>query len=222
MNEATMENTKEKVNIKDNIYRLMKRSFDIIVSFIGIIFLIPITVIVKIAYMISGDFNTVFYSQMRIGKDGKLFKLYKYRSMLVDSEDILSNTLKMDPIAAEEYRTTKKLKNDPRITKAGKVIRKLSIDELPQLVNVLKGDMSLIGNRPYLPREKEDMGPFYESIIKTKPGITGYWQVNGRSSTTFGKRLELESYYSNHQSLRLDIKIFYKTFAVVLLHKGAE
>ena len=104
----------------------------------------------------------------------------------------------------------------------GKILRRTSLDELPQLVNVLKGDMSLIGNRPYLPREKEDMGQYFDTIVKTKPGLTGYWQVNGRSNTTFEERLKLEEYYSNHASLKMDIKILFKTVYVVLFHKGAE
>ncbi len=223
MNEAVANTiTGEKVSVKEKVYFGIKRTFDICVSLVGMIFLVPCIIFVKLAYMLTGDFHTIFYSQKRIGKDGKEFKFYKFRSMLVDSEDILTNTLKMDPIAADEYKKTKKLKNDPRITKVGKIIRKTSIDELPQLINILKGDMSLIGNRPYLPREKEDMGPYFDSIVKTKPGLTGYWQVNGRSATTFEKRLELESYYSNHCSLKMDIKIFFKTFTAVLLHKGAE
>ena len=121
----------------------------------------------------------------------------------------------------EEYSKNKKLKKDPRITKIGKILRKLSIDELPQVINVLKGDMSIIGNRPYLPREKKDMKEYYHDIVKTKPGITGYWQVNGRSNTSFEERIKLESYYSNHYSLKLDLKIFIKTFIVVLFSKGA-
>lgn len=209
---------------KENIsfYTISKRLFDIVVSMIGILFLLPIMVVVKIMNVLSKDYDSVFYCQDRIGKNGKIFKLYKFRSMVPNADDILFETLKMDKIAEEEYRINKKLKNDPRITKAGKFLRKTSLDELPQLLNVLKGDMSLIGNRPYLPREKEDMTIFYEDIIKTKPGITGYWQVNGRSNTTFRERLELESYYSKNCSLKLDIKIFIKTFSVVLLRKGAE
>lgn len=135
---------------------------------------------------------------------------------------MLFKLLKENKKIAEEYNKNKKLKDDPRITKAGKFIRKYSIDELPQLINILKGDMTFIGNRPYLPREKEDMDKYYEDIIKTKPGLTGYWQVSGRSNTTFKKRLELERYYSNNKSLKLDIKIFFLTFSVVLLGKGAE
>lgn len=205
-----------------SFYTISKRLFDIIISLIGILFLLPIMLVVKIMNVASKDYNPIFYCQDRIGKNGKLFKFYKFRSMVPNADEILFKTLEMDKVAAEEYKINKKLKNDPRITKAGKILRKTSLDELPQLINVLKGDMSLIGNRPYLPREKEDMEGFYEDIIKTKPGITGYWQVNGRSDTTFRKRLELETYYSNHCSLKLDIKIFFKTFEVVLLRKGAE
>ena len=142
--------------------------------------------------------------------------------MVPNADEVLAKLLKEDKEAAKEYKINKKLENDPRITKMGKILRKTSIDELPQLINVLKGDMSLIGNRPYLPREKEDMGDYYNDILKTKPGLTGYWQVSGRSNTTFEERLKLEKYYSNHSSLKLDIKIFFKTFKVVLLHKGSK
>ena len=120
-----------------------------------------------------------------------------------------------------QYIENKKLKNDPRITKAGKILRRTSLDELPQLINVLKGDMSMIGNRPYIPREKRDMGKHFSEIVKTRPGITGYWQVSGRENASFKKRLELEKYYSNNQSFLLDIKIFFKTFKAVLGGHGA-
>lgn len=212
----------EKTTLRELGYRFIKRLFDIICGLIGLILLIPITIILKIINMISGDFAPVIFSQNRIGKNGREFKFYKFRSMVPNADEILFKTLEMDKIAAEEYKKNKKFKNDPRITKVGKLIRKLSIDELPQLINVLKGDMSIIGNRPYLPREKDDMEEFYNDIIKTKPGITGYWQVNGRSKTTFKERLELEQYYSKNYSLILDIQIFFKTFKVVLFGKGAE
>lgn len=217
-----MKNAKERVSIRELGYLGVKRLFDLICAIIGCILLIPVTIIIKLVSMCSGDFHSIFYSQNRIGKNGREFKLYKFRSMVPDADEMLFRTLELDKIAAEEYKKNKKLKKDPRITKIGRVIRKLSIDELPQLINVLKGDMSLIGNRPYLPREKEDMGDYYDDIIKTKPGITGYWQVNGRSNTSFDERMTLESYYSNHNSLLLDVKIFFKTFAVVLFGKGAE
>ena len=209
-------------SIKHSIYLAIKRTFDILVSLIGCMFLIPIIVIIKIITIISGDLHPIIFSQNRIGKDGKEFKFYKFRSMIPDADQALFELLEKNPERKKEYELNKKLENDPRITKVGKFIRKTSIDELPQLLNVLKGDMSLIGNRPYLPREKKDMKKYYSDIVKTKPGLTGYWQVNGRSDTSFGQRLTLEQYYSNHASLKLDIKIFFKTFSVVLLRKGSK
>ena len=130
--------------------------------------------------------------------------------------------LKEDKALAEEYKINKKLTNDPRITKMGKVLRRTSIDELPQLINILKGDMSLIGNRPYLPREKEDMGKYFYDIVKTKPGLTGYWQVNLRSRGTFDDRLVMEQYYSNNAGFKMDVNIFFKTFKEVLFEKNAK
>ena len=192
------------------LYLGLKRFFDIIFSIIGIVFLIPISIIVKISYMITGDFSSIFFTQDRIGKNGKTFKFFKFRTMVPNADKILFELLE------KEYKINKKLKNDPRITKAGKVLRKTSLDELPQLLNIFLGQMSFIGNRPYLPREKEDMGEYFDDIVKSKPGLTGYWQVMGRSDTTFEKRLKLESEYSKKMSLTLDIKIFFKTFLVIL------
>ena len=215
----------EKVNIateKKYIYLAIKRTFDILCSFIGLIFLIPIALVIKIAYMCTGDFTSIFFVQNRIGKNGKEFKFFKFRSMCKDADEVLFRTLELDKIMAEEYKVNKKLKDDPRITKVGKIIRKLSLDEIPQFINVFLGDMTMIGNRPYLPREKQDMGDYFNDIVKTKPGITGYWQVNGRSDVSFQKRLELEQFYSNNAGLRLDIKIFFKTFQVVLGTKGSK
>ncbi len=198
------------------LYLGLKRFFDIIFSIIGIIFLIPISIIVKISYMITGDFSSIFFTQDRIGKNGKTFKFFKFRTMVPNADKILFELLEKDKKLAKEYKINKKLKNDPRITKAGKLLRKTSLDELPQLLNIFLGQMSFIGNRPYLPREKEDMGEYFDDIVKSKPGLTGYWQVMGRSDTTFEKRLKLESEYSKKMSLTLDIKIFFKTFLVIL------
>ena len=210
------------ISIRKITYLGIKRLFDIILSLIGCLFLLPIALIVKISYILNKDYASIFFTQDRIGKNGKTFKFYKFRSMVVDADEILKELIKNDKEAREEYKLNKKFKNDPRITKMGKILRKTSLDELPQLINVLKGDMSLIGNRPYLPREKEDMGNYFDEIVKTKPGITGYWQVNGRSNTTFEERLKLEEYYSSHANICLDIKILFKTVYVVLFHKGAE
>ena len=207
--------------VKHNVYLFIKRLFDIICSLLGVILLLPIAIVVKISYILHGDFHSIFYSQDRIGKNGKIFRLYKFRTMVPNADEVLKELLK-DKKYKKEYSINKKLAKDPRITKMGAILRKLSIDEMPQFINVLLGNMSMIGNRPYLPREKEDMGKYYDLIVKTKPGITGYWQVSGRSDVSFNQRLKLESYYSNNQGLKMDLKIFVKTFSVVLCKKGAE
>lgn len=212
----------ETISFKSASYLFVKRIFDILISILGCILMLPIAIIVKISYVLSGDYNQVFFCQDRIGKNGRLFKFYKFRTMVPNADEVLFKMLEEDLEITKEYKINKKIKDDPRITKVGKILRKLSLDELPQMINILLGDMSLIGNRPYLPREMEDMSGFYEDIIKTKPGLTGYWQVSGRSDISFNRRLELESYYSNNSSLILDAKIFYKTFKVVLFGKGAE
>ena len=221
MNEAVIALEQSKIKTV-SFYRITKRSFDIMCAVIGLIFLIPIIVIIKLITLLSGDTKSIFFTQKRFGQNGKIFKLYKFRSMVPNADEVLEKLLKEDKKAAQEYKKNKKLKNDPRITKVGKIIRKASIDELPQLLNVLKGDMSMIGNRPYLPREKEDMGEYYNDVLSTKPGLTGYWQVSGRSDTTFKKRLELEKYYSEHAGIKMDLRIFFKTFSVVLGCKGSE
>lgn len=211
-NELILEHNNENIS-----YLAFKRLFDIIVSSVALIMLSPLFLILAILIKLDSK-GSIILTQDRIGKDGKLFKFYKFRSMVVNADELLIDLIKNDKKLALEYKINKKLVNDPRITRVGKFIRKTSIDELPQLFNVLKGDMSLIGNRPYLPREKEDMGYYFDDIVSTKPGITGYWQVSGRSKTTFKNRLKMESDYSKIQSLDLDVYIFFKTFAV-LLHK---
>ena len=218
----TSEDYSTLLKIKKIIYLIWKRIGDILVSLVGLVFLIPIAIVIKIAYICTGDFHKIIFVQDRIGKNGKHFKFYKFRSMVPNADEVLFKTLAKDEKLAEEYSMNKKLKNDPRITKIGRIIRKFSIDEMPQFINVFLGDMSLIGNRPYLPREKKDMGKHYDEIIKTKPGLTGYWQVSGRNDVTFKRRLELEAYYSKHAGFKMDIKIFFKTFKVVLFGKGAK
>lgn len=211
--------------VKENkliFYRVIKRIFDMFCALIGIVIMIPVTVLVKIFYILTGDFKSIFFLQKRIGKNGKEFNLYKFRTMVPNADEILEKLLKKDKKIRKEYMTNRKLKNDPRITKMGRILRRTSLDELPQCFNILFGNMSVIGNRPYLPREKEDMGDYFDIIVKTKPGLTGYWQTAGRSKTTFAKRLELESYYSTHCGFKMDIKIFLLTFSVVLFGKGAN
>ena len=185
-------------------------------------FLIPLTIILYIVKFICKDKGPLFYTQERIGKNGKLFKLYKYRTMVIGADEMLAEILKNDENAREEYSKNKKLKNDPRITKIGHFLRKTSLDEIPQFINILKGEMSLVGPRPYLPREEEDMGYYYYYITKCKPGLTGLWQVLGRSQVCFNERLELDlQYYRDDASVMSDISLAAKTVVKILKKEGA-
>lgn len=217
-----IENSLSSNNRLKKLSEQTKRSIDIVGGVVGVLLLVPITVGIIIAKIVLKDKGSLFYIQERIGKNGKIFKMYKFRSMIEKADEVLDTYLSENEEARIEYEKNRKLTNDPRITPIGKFIRKTSLDEFPQFINVLKGDMSLVGPRPYLPREKESIGDSYTSIIKQKPGITGYWQVSGRSNTSFKKRVELESYYSNHSSLALDLKIFLKTFKLMIFSEGAK
>lgn len=219
--EITQENITEEKNTKSLICSAIKRTIDIIGAVVGIIALIPLTIGTFIANLISKDKGPVFYTQNRIGKDGKTFKMYKFRSMVVGADDILQEYLDSNPEAKEEYRINKKLKDDPRVTKVGKFIRKTSIDEFPQFINVLKGEMSLVGPRPYLPKEIKDMGEYYQYVIKLRPGITGLWQISGRNDVSFQQRLELDKEYLEKRSIFMDLKILIKTILKVFKKEGA-
>jgi len=165
----------------------------------------------------------VIFKQKRLGKDSKPFSCYKYRTMYEDSQDILDQYLKQNPEEIEYYNTYHKYKNDPRITKIGDFLRKTSLDEFPQFYNILRGDMNLIGPRPYMISEKEKIGELNEEIIlKVHPGITGLWQVSGRNDLTFKQRVDLDTWYIQNWSLWMDFVIFMKTIKVVLLKVGAR
>lgn len=203
------------------IEKILKRLIDILGGIVGTIVLIPLTIGIAIANLICKDNGPIFYSQYRIGKNGKLFKMYKYRSMVVGADEKLKNYLDENEEARKEYKKYKKLKHDPRVTKVGEFIRKTSLDEFPQFINVLKGDMSLVGPRPYLEREKEDMNGYYKYITTFKPGLTGLWQISGRSDVDFATRIDLDmQYYYNH-SLKGDIKILFKTAMKLVKREGA-
>ena len=203
------------------IETILKRFIDIIGSLVGIICLVPLTIIIWIANLIMKDNGPVFYTQERIGKNGRIFKMYKYRSMVVGADEKLKEYLEKNEEARKEYAEYKKLKNDPRITKIGAFLRKTSLDEFPQFINILKGDMSLVGPRPYLPREKEEINGFFNYIMSCKPGLTGFWQVHGRSDVTFTDRLDMDMrYYYNH-NLKMDIKILKDTVVNVVKKEGA-
>ena len=201
--------------------KFIKRFIDILAGIAGVITLLPLMIYVKYKYVKSGDHDNIMFSQYRIGKNGKLIKIYKFRSMIPNAEKELERLMKEDSKIKEEYLTNKKLKDDPRITPVGHFLRKTSLDEWPQFINVLKGEMSFIGPRPYLPREKEDMGQYYDSIIKLKPGVTGMWQANGRSDVEFSYRCKLDDYYYHNWSIWLDFTIMYKTVKSVVYGKGS-
>ncbi|MGL5051553.1 MAG: exopolysaccharide biosynthesis polyprenyl glycosylphosphotransferase, partial [Fusobacteriaceae bacterium] len=201
--------------------KLLKRFMDIGFGLAGCLSLIPLTILVWFKTEKSERKNGIFFTQSRIGLDGKSVKIYKYRSMVTDADSILIELLESDESLREEYKKNKKLKDDPRITKIGAFLRKTSLDEFPQFLNVLKGEMSFVGPRPYLFNEIQDMGLAYTKIIRLKPGITGMWQAHGRSDTDFNERLVLDEYYYRNWSLWLDIIIIIKTIKNVVGKEGA-
>ncbi len=193
-----------------------KRLFDVAVSLLGIIAISPVLIGTAIAVKLDSP-GPVLFKQKRVGKNGQLFDFYKFRSMVPNAEDLLKELAAANEVDGPVF----KIKEDPRITKVGKFIRKYSIDELPQLINVLKGDMSLVGPRPPLPKEVDKYGDFEWRRLEVIPGITGLWQVSGRSNLSFNKWMELDVYYIENWSFWLDLKIMLQTVPVVLTGKGA-
>lgn len=224
INERLVEDnfTIDNKNIRINIEKGIKRLVDIIAGLVGTILLIPITICIYIAKKIlKEDDGPIFYEQLRIGKNGKHFKLYKYRSMIVGADEILKEYLSENEEARIEFEKNQKLKNDPRITRLGNFLRKTSLDEFPQFINILKGDMSLVGPRPIVDREIKLFGDKMKIVHSVRPGLTGYWAANGRSDTTYEQRVEMEAYYAENFSLLLDIKIIFKTIKSVIKKEGA-
>lgn len=213
------EETRGKTDTKIEVF--IKRLIDIVGGLVGILALIPLTIGIYIANLICKDKGPIFYSQNRIGKDGKIFKMYKYRSMVVGADEKLAKYLEENEEAKKEYKKYKKLKHDPRVTKVGEFIRKTSLDEFPQFINVLKGEMSLVGPRPYLEREKEDMNGYYKYIVSCKPGLTGLWQIGGRSDVTFDERIDMDMEYYHNHGLKEDMRILTKTAVKLIKKEGA-
>lgn len=222
MNEATMIESKEKVHfcIRKKIYLVIKRIFDIVVSGFCLIILLPIFLFICILIKLDSK-GKVFYKHKRIGKHGEYIYLYKFRSMYSDSKERLEELLK-NPQIRKEWEENYKLEHDPRITKVGNILRKTSLDELPQLLNILKGDMSLVGPRPVIDEEIEKYGLYKNKFLSVTPGLTGWWACNGRSCTSYEKRMELELYYIENCSILLDIKCILKTIIAVIKRNGAE
>ncbi len=209
------------ISIKKYLYFGVKRLFDILIALIGCLFLLPVIIIVKISYLLHKDFDSIFFRQKRIGKNGKEFNLYKFRSMVPNADEVLKELLK-DPKYKEEWDLNQKFEHDPRITSMGNILRKTSLDELPQFINILIGDMSLIGPRPLVPGELDSHNGNHELYESVRPGISGWWAANGRSATTYERRLELEYYYVQHCGLILDIRCVFRTIKAVIFKTGAK
>ncbi|MDD7792744.1 sugar transferase [Clostridium sp. 'White wine YQ'] len=205
------------LNLKLRIYEFVKRIFDFVSSIIGLIVFSPIFLILIIIVKMDSK-GPVFFGHKRIGYKGKTISVYKFRSMVQNADEVFKN---FTPEQKEEFQKNFKLDDDPRITKVGDFLRKTSLDELPQLINIIKGDMSVIGPRPIVQKEVEKYGKYAEKLFSVKPGLTGYWQANGRSDTTYEERVQMDMYYIDNRSTWLDIKILFKTVISVIKKEGA-
>ena len=202
----------------NELYLKIKRLIDIILSLTAIILLLPIFLIIIIAIRLDSEGKALF-RHYRLGKNGKKIGIYKFRTMVINADEIFRNFTREQK---EEYEKNFKLENDPRITRIGNFLRKTSLDELPQLLNILIGDMSLIGPRPVVEREIEKFGNRKNEYLSVLPGLTGWWACNGRSDTSYDERIELELYYIRNISFKLDMKVFFKTIYSVLKKDGAR
>ncbi|OMF66670.1 sugar transferase [Paenibacillus sp. FSL R5-0766] len=201
----------------DKVYLFMKRMLDLLGSFIGLIILCPLFAVIGVLIKIEAPQGSVFFRQVRVGQNGKEFHMYKFRSMVANAEDLLEQLIDQNEVNGNMF----KMKNDPRITRIGKFIRKTSLDELPQLWNVFRGEMSLVGPRPALPREVKNYTSYDRQRLQMIPGCTGLWQVSGRNSVGFEEMVELDLTYARERSMMVDIKIIFRTFKVLVGSKDA-
>ena len=200
-----------------SFYEVIKRVIDVVCSFVGVLVLSPLFVVIAIIIKFTSK-GPVFFSQKRVGRDGKEFKMYKFRSMVVNAEELKEKLASQNEMSGPMF----KMKDDPRVTKVGKFIRKTSIDELPQLLNVLKGDMSLVGPRPSLPKEVAQFEDWMYRRLEVKPGLTCYWQVSGRNNIDFEDWMKLDIKYVDERSTWIDIKLIFKTVFVLFGDKNAH
>lgn len=215
-----LEGSTFEVKKSSGIYLCLKRTMDLIGAIMGLIIFSPIFLLISILYMTGDNKGPIFFKQIRMGKNGKEFYIYKFRSMIVNAEE----KLKRNEILYRKYIDNNyKLEpsEDPRITKVGQFLRKTSLDELPQFLNVLKGDMSLVGPRPVVQEELIEYGKRKDEFLSVKPGLTGYWQVSGRSDVGYPERVELELHYIYNCSILFDMKIIFLTMVHVIMRKGA-
>lgn len=196
-----------------------KRCIDVVISLFAIIVLLPILVVLAVISILDG--GPIVFSHTRVGRNKSLFRCYKFRTMHVDADERLSELLARDENAKQEWDTHFKLKDDPRVTRLGLLLRKSSLDELPQLINVLRGDMSLVGPRPVIEEELALYGEYESDYLSARPGITGLWQVSGRNDLDYDERVTLDATYVRKWTHALDVRILLKTVIVVLTHRGA-
>ena len=209
----------ERIQPKEGpIYLFFKRAMDIIGSLCGIILLSPLLIIVALAIKIEDPKGSIFFSQKRCGKDNKLFPMYKFRSMVSNAEELLEELMEHNEMDGPVF----KIKDDPRITRVGKFIRKTSIDELPQLFNILRGDMSIVGPRPAIPHEVAEYSDYHKQRLLVKPGLTCIWQVSGRNSIGFDEWMEMDLEYIEKRDLWMDIKLIFKTVGVLFGDENAS
>lgn len=210
------------------MYEILKRTLDVFSALVLIVTFSPVMIITAVAIKLNTNGPVLAETPKRVGRGGKLFYPYKFRSMIANAHVLLRTDPRFKKLYEEYKKSSYKLHEDPRVTSVGKIIRKHSVDEIPQLFNVLKGEMSLVGPRPYYPDELEeqlkkypDKKKYLKDVISVRPGITGYWQVSGRSDVNFDKRFEMDAYYARKKSLFLDLVIILKTPWVMISGKGA-
>lgn len=205
-----------RIKKESKYYYIIKRTIDILGSLIGIVFFVPLFIIISIIIKIESK-GTVLFVQKRCGQNEKIFNMYKFRSMRVDAEEILEKIKHLNEVDGPMF----KIKEDPRLTRIGKILRKTSIDELPQLINVLKGEMSLVGPRPPIDFEVKRYAEWQKIRLSVKPGLTGLWQISGRSNLGFEKMVLLDLIYIRDRNIFYDIKIILKTIPILMNFDGA-
>ncbi|TKT69327.1 sugar transferase [Aquamicrobium sp. LC103] len=197
-----------------------KRGLDIIGATFGLILVSPLFVLLAVLVKLS-DGGPIFYGHRRVGRGGRVFHCLKFRTMVVNGEQALATYLRDNPEARAEWEATRKLKTDPRVTRVGVVLRKLSLDELPQIINILRGEMSIVGPRPVVHEELENYGNAAVHYLKTRPGLTGLWQISGRNDVSYDARVEFDRHYVENWSLARDIVIIVKTVPAVCMSRGS-
>lgn len=199
---------------------VIKRTFDLTAAIIALILLAPLFLMIG-ALVKASDGGSILYGHKRIGRNGETFRCLKFRTMVENGDEVLQRHLRADPQALEEWTATRKLQNDPRVTRVGQVLRKLSLDELPQIMNIVRGEMSVVGPRPVVSEELDYYGPAAEFYLASRPGLTGLWQVSGRNDVSYAARVAFDTHYVQNWSLATDLAIIIKTVPAVVASRGS-